>query len=393
MDNKSIKILELIYGFRVGGKGGGIERFGIELCRNLNHQNFDVYLCGLFNKGSPLENKWLEQLNHENIRSFHASNWQDNHPYLSFINSVRFLWDWQYQNKANIIHSHSEFTDIAAIILKFHPTKPKIIRTVHYGFKHEWRKRPLRRLLLTNFLFPLLFDSEIGVSQSISSNLNRRIIAKFLKIKSPCIYNAIDLQRFQQTRIDRIEKRISLNIPIDAPLIGTVGRLTEQKGYNYFIDAASLVLKNIPQAYFIIIGDGELADQLKIQAQNLGIYNKIIFTGSRSDIDEILPCLDLFVSSSLWEGFPTVILESMASHIPIVATDIPGTRELIHHQENGWLAQPRDPLSLAQMIQTALENKQTSLTYADRASQTVKSFSIKSITIEYEKYFQGLINK
>ena len=285
-----IRILELIKDFDV--EGGGIGRFGTELCRALNRQKFNVHLCGLFDASVSQEGKWLTQLNAEGIPAFYASKWNDQHPYRSFWNSIRFLWDWQSQYKADIIHSHSEFTDVAALMLNLHPSRPIILRSVHYGFQREWRKRPLRRLLLTNFLYPLLFNTEIGVSQAITANLNQRPLAKLLKRRAQCVYNAIDLWRFQCTNLDRASKRVSLNVPMDAPLIGTVGRLTEQKGYAYLIDAAALVLRQIPQAYFLIVGDGELADMLKDQAHIRGIANHVLFTGPRSDVEEILAALE-----------------------------------------------------------------------------------------------------
>jgi glycosyltransferase involved in cell wall biosynthesis len=236
-------------------------------------------------------------------------------------------------------------------------------------------------------LYPLLFDGEIGVSPAITATLNRRPLAKLLKRRSQCIYNAIDIHRFQFNNIDRATKRASLNIPIDVPLIGTVGRLTEQKGFTHFIDAATLVLRRIPQANFIIIGDGELAEQLRNQAQASGISHQVKFTGSRTDVDEILPCLDLFVSASLWEGLPTVIMESMAAGVPIVATNIPGTRELIRPQETGWLVSPGDAVSLAQTILTALDDKRSRQEFTIHALTVVQSFSIESIAAEHVRMY------
>lgn len=389
--SQRIRVLELIYGFQVGGRGGGIGRFGIELCRALDRHQFDVYLCGLFDRGTSQEEKWLMQLNAEGIPAFYASKWDEQHPYRSFWNSIRFLWNWQSQYNADIIHSHSEFTDVAVLMLNLHPRRSIILRSVHYGFQREWRKRPLRRLLLTNFLYPLLFNTEIGVSQAITANLNLRPLAKLLKRRAQCVYNAIDLRRFQRTNLDWASKRMSLNVPMDAPLIGTVGRLTEQKGYTYLIDAAALVLRQIPQAYFLIVGDGELADMLKDQAYVRGIANRVLFTGPRSDVEEILACLDLFVSTSLWEGLPTAIMESMAAGVAVVATDIPGTRELVRDQHTGWLAPQGDASALAQTIQVALGDTQSRQEFANRAYQDVQSLSIKSIAIEHERIYSAAL--
>lgn len=379
-----MRILELVYGFQIGNRGGGITRFGIELSRALRQRGFDIHLCGLFNFGTSEEGELLARLNSEGINSFYASVWNGRRPYYSFWKAVQYLWRWQSIYKSRIIHSHSEFTDILAIILKFHPTQPAIIRTVHYGFRYEWRKRPWRRLLLTNLLYPLLFDVEIGVSRAITNRLDNRPLAKILGRRAFCIYNAINLARFHETKVDRAIKRESLGIPSNVPLVGTVGRLTEQKGFSFFIGAVPWVLEEIPDAYFLIVGDGELSESLKRQALSLGVAHRVIFTGQRSDVEEILGCLDLFVSSSLWEGLPTVILESMATSVPVIATDIPGTREIVQDRYNGWLVLPGDSLALAKAIIEALKDARLREEFANRAQQVVSSFSLESVVDEYE---------
>jgi glycosyltransferase involved in cell wall biosynthesis len=386
-----MQVLELIYGFQLGGRGGGIARFGIELSRALYQRGVNVHLCGLFDTGTSVERGWLAQLNGEGINSFCAGKWDKNCPYRSFWRAVQTLWRWQSRHNARIIHSHSEFSDVVAIILKLHPTRPIVIRTVHYGFRHEWRRRPWRRWVLTNFLYILLFDLEIGVSQAITSTLNKRPLARAFRKQSVCIYNAIDLGRFQKVKVDKAAKRKSFNVPDDVPLIGTLGRLTEQKGLSFLLEAVPMVLDEIPQAHFLIVGDGELSENLRNQAQTLGIAHRVIFTGPRLDVEEILGCLDLFVSSSLWEGLPTAILESMAAGIPVVATDIPGTNEVIQNHSSGWLVPSRDPVALAKAIVEALKNPHLRKEFAYQAQQIACSFSIGSIADEYEKLFLSLV--
>jgi glycosyltransferase involved in cell wall biosynthesis len=123
------------------------------------------------------------------------------------------------------------------------------------------------------------------------------------------------------------------------------------------------------------------------QAAALGIEHRVIFAGSRLDVEEILSCLDLFVSSSLWEGLPTNILESMASGVPVVATDIPGTREVVRNGYNGWLTPPGDALLLARTILEALKDVNLRRQFAERARETAKSFSMDLVADKYERIF------
>lgn len=386
-----MRVLELIFGFQLGSRAGGILRFSTELSRALIQRNFDVHLGGLFDFGTSIEKDILLRLKAEGIDAFCATEWNERSPQYSFFRAVRALWNWQSRHKAKIIHSHSEFGDVAALILKFHPTRPFVVRTVHYPFHKEWRKRPWRRMVLTNFLYPLLFDSEIGINQTITDRLDSRHLSKILKRRALCIYNAIDLDRFKKP-VNRESKRESLKIPNDVPLVGTIGRLTEQKGYSFFIDAIPMVLKENPDVHFIIVGDGELSESLQRLAASYGVDHRVMFTGPRSDIEEIFACLDLFVSSSLWEGLPTVILESMAANVPIVATDIPGTRDLIQDGYNGWLVPPGNAYALAEAILEALKNKQLCKKFAQRAQNLVLTFSIDSIAKQYEQLFLSFVS-
>jgi glycosyltransferase involved in cell wall biosynthesis len=191
--------------------------------------------------------------------------------------------------------------------------------------------------------------------------------------------------------VNVIEKRRSLGIPANAFVVGTIGRLVELKGYSQLIDAASLVIKQDSEVFFLIIGDGELSEQLKFQADQKGVSSNIFFTGGRQDIEELFVCMDLFVSSSYWEALPTVILESMAAGVPIVATDIPGTRELIRDKQNGWLVPPRDAFALAQTILVALNDAKSRRLFADNARLDVKQFSIRVIAAEYETLYSSLV--
>jgi glycosyltransferase involved in cell wall biosynthesis len=385
--DKRIRVTQIIYGFSIEGPGGGIGRFGIDLSRALDPQKFSVTVAGLWDRGSPAEQGRVQQLRSEGLRAFTGAIWDEHKPYQSFWRAYQTIRKALCQEPPHIIHSHSEFGDIAALLLKLSLRSPTIMRSVHYGYRYEWRKRPLRRLLLTNFLYPLLFKQEIGVSQAITDGLNQRRLSK----GALCIHNAIDLERFRNSDVDAVRMKESLGLPLEVPLAGTIGRLTEQKGFCYLLEAIPRVLKELPQAHFLIIGEGELEDDLKNQAARLGITNNITFTGPRTDVEKLLPCLDLFVSSSLWEGLPTVILESMAAGVAVVGTDIPGTRELVQDQITGWLAAPGEADSLALAILEGLKDSSKRNQFAIHAERVVNSFSIRAIAGQHAQLYAKVL--
>ena len=391
--DKRIRIVQMMYTFDVEVGGGGLSLFAIELGRRLDPEIFDVCLFSLGYYDSDLGRDRIAQLEAEGFKAYETTKWDRDHPYHSFYNSQRNIYSEFASNPVDIIHSHSEYTDVSAILLKLQRKVPIILRTVHYGYQYEWNRKPLRRMLLTNFAYPILFDREIGINQPMANRLNHRIIARLLKRRTLKIPNAISFERFANIQVDPIEKKRSLDIPSDAFVIGSVGRLADQKGYTYLIEAAAYVIEDYPQAYFLIIGDGPLAVDHKEQAKSLGIEGQVIFTGGRKDVEELLVCMDLFVSSSLWEGLPTVILEAMASNLPILATNIPGTNELIKHKVNGWLVPPYNTEELCSAILFLIRSHQLRSDMALRAKETSREYSIDSITQQYETLYQELISQ
>ena len=388
--DKPIRVLQLFYTFDVEIGGGGLSLFAIELGKRLNPNKYEVVFCSLGYYETSLGKERIIHLNEQGYKAFEATSWQDAHPYRSFANSFVNL-RYKFKSKPfDIVHSHSEYTDVTAILLKINQRTKHILRTVHYGFQYEWSTKPLRRAFLTNLAYPIFFNAEVGINSPITTRLNNRTIARLIKKKAIRIPNAISFERFSDINVDPIRKKISLGIPPDAFVVGTIGRLAKQKGYRFLIDAAALILKEYPNIYFLIVGDGPLAEELREQANSLGIGENIIFTGGRTDIEEILPCIDIFASSSLWEGLPTVLLEAMAAKVVIVATDIPGTNELIKHNVNGWLVDHHDANAIREGILHVMNTPHLRIKLVKSAENTLKDYSIDHIAEQYETLYEQI---
>jgi glycosyltransferase involved in cell wall biosynthesis len=384
---RTIHVTEVVKSFNIESGGGGAVRFALELAKALDRNRFKISICGLWNYSTPQELECIHEFMAMDIPADSMTHWDERHPYHSMLNAVRGLRVAQLTNPADIVNAHSEFADVAILSLWNSHHRPKLIRTMHHSLQIEWIDRPFRRIMFSNLLLPLLCDLEIGVSQELVIQLDQRPIARLAGRKAYWVNNAIDLERFKSTSMNVIKKRNNLGISSDTFVVGTIGRLVELKGYSHLLDAASLVLSKKSNVVFLIVGDGELSKELKERAAHKGISSHVIFTGGRSDVEELLACMDLFISSSYSEALPTVILESMAAGIPIVATDIPGTRNLIQDKQNGWLVPPRDAASLAQTILNAIEDSKYRRVFSEKAYQDVQSFSIKAVAAEYEKIY------
>ena len=383
---RRIRVLELVTDFAVEGSAGGVGRFAIELARALDNTQIDRIIGGLWYYNTPGEIARIQQLQAEGIKTLIGSRWDERASYLNVYSAFQGLLKALSHDPVDIIHSHSEFSDFPAVILRHFTHKPALVRTLH---NHEWRRRPLLRPF-AQMLYPLVYDIELGISQHVVESLNRRWVAKWLGRRAVYAPNAIDIKRFELTMSDVSDLRQALNIPTTAAVVGTVGRLSEQKGYSILLEAVPVILAQEPQTCFLLVGTGELESELKRQAQKLGIASHVLFTGPRTDVEALFRCMDLFVSSSLWEGLPTVVLESMAASIPVVATNIPGTRDLIQDGISGWLVPPANPRALGDTIVRALRNPKLRQTFAHRAKQLVSAFSIETVAAAHVSLYRTL---
>lgn len=380
--------------YSLGAQGGGVTRFTIDLARQLDPDLFEVKVCSLGYYGTAIEDDCMDDLLSSGITPITGADWNPDKPYQSFWNSYRAFRMEFLHNPVDIFHSHSEFSDITALLLKFERKTPRIIRTFHNGHRLEWRKRPIRRILLTNFLYPLYYDAEIGVSRPIAQRLSQRRLARILGQQGLHLSNAINLDRFKPTNQNKKSVRAEFGLPEDAYLVGTIGRLESEKGINDFIEAAGIVTQNrLPDVYFAIVGSGSMRQTLEEQANRLGISDRVIFTGPRSDIEAILAGLDVYVCSSLWEGLPTAVLESMAANVPVIATDIPGNQAIIENGINGVLIPVQKPEALANAIHSLLTSPQLRNNYSARSLITVKNFSIEKVARDHEALYRSVLNR
>lgn len=389
-----IRLLTVASGLTIVGPVGGIARFTIDLSSAFERAVVAPALIGLWDYHTPYEQVAMSRLEQAGIAAWIAAPWDEQSPYASCVHAVQALRRLDF-GTIDIIHSHGEFSDLAALWLRQRIGARFVVRTVHN--EREWAKRPLYGKVFPNLLYPWAFDAEFTVSKQAAHNLDQRPLARLLRRRGQVIPAAIRTERFEQVTLDRIArfdrtaKRRQLGIVDDSFVIGTIGRLVPQKGYAVLIEAIPDVLAKHPHCSFLLIGEGALRQTLQNQAQQLGVAERVIFAGGRSDVEELYPIMDLFVSSSLWEGMPAVILESMASQTPVVATRVSGTTELVIDKETGLLAAPGNSEELARCICTMIEQPELRRSLAQRAKkEVVEQFSMARIAARYAAAYRTL---
>lgn len=177
-----------------------------------------------------------------------------------------------------------------------------------------------------------------------------------------------------------------------AKLVLTVGRIKRQKGYRYLLGAIPQVIADVPDAHFLVAGDGPLRDKLVEQAEAAGLLLNVHFLGQRSDIWGLLRACDLFVLPSLFEGLPLVVLEAMLMERPVVATKVCGTSEAVVDGQTGRLVPVRNSAALAREIIRTLQNPEQAARWGRAGCERVmRHFTADRMVRETSEIYNGLL--
>jgi len=207
--------------------------------------------------------------------------------------------------------------------------------------RRTWKRPPF---LLLEHLSYAAADAVIVVSHGLVDFLGR---AEGLpRHKTVVIGNGVD-PAIAAAAPARLEARRVLGVPDDVALLGTVGRLAEQKGQRWLIRALPEIRRAVPGARLMIAGDGPLRAALEDEAARAGVGEAVLFLGHRRDVATVLAAIDLFVLPSLWEGLPLALLEAMAMARPVIAARAVGIEETIGDGVEGLLVPQRDAAALA----------------------------------------------
>ncbi|WP_333691571.1 glycosyltransferase family 4 protein [Chloroflexus sp.] len=380
--NMRIRIVQLIPGLIVGDLGGGLELYSIRLAQTLDPQLFHITIANLWRFDRPIEQYWEAELRASGIEVVYGAPFAQ-HMVHSVIKAWRGLHPQVQHLHPHIIHAHGEYAGLVGLALAAGRTP--FIRTCHTTLEFP---RHLQIRKIANLLYPALATVQVGVSDAVVAHLSRHPLARILHRPIYRIHNGIDLRRVLNQRTGK-NLRQELGLAPDTILFGLVGRLTEQKGIPDALEAFALARKRIPNAILLIVGSG-YGNKPKTfieRAEQLRISQYVFWLGARPDAIDIIANLDVLVSPSLWEGLPTVILEAMAVGTPVVATDIPGTRELLQHEQTGLLVPPRKPEALAQAMEKLAFDKTLAHGLATAAREQVKHFTIEPAARQYEHLY------
>lgn len=236
-------------------------------------------------------------------------------------------------------------------------------------------------------------DRFIVVSESLRKKLVEKHHISSEKIVK--ISNGVETDLFQPGGTDA-KKKIAreFKLPEKAVLVGSIGRIVWQKGMKYLIQAIKEMdeKQGIRDVRCLIVGEGELRSILEKEARDLGLEGRVVFTGFRQDIRDILSALDIFVMPSIREGQPIVLLEAMSMAKPIVCTDIEGINETVDDGSTGILVPPKDPAALSGAVISLLKDRAKADKMAEQAREVAgRNFDIRDKIRQHEELYERLI--
>ena len=344
---------------------GGTENVVLQLCEILSGKVNKIVVCS---SGGVHEKKLQEMgIKHYTIPDIASKN-----P-IDMLKSYQSIKSIVNKEQITIVHSHHRMAAFYAELA----LPPKVVKVVnvHNTFVD---KKKLTQLAYRN-------TKVVSVGEMVTKNLTEYF--EIPKEQICVIHNAVKQFDGNIVPVEILYKEHAKgNI-----LIGNIGRLSEQKGLSYFIEAAGITAKTHPEARFIIVGDGEEKEQLHAQVKVKGLQDKVLFLGYRNDIQNVMSQLDFVVLSSLWEGLPLTPIEAYSVGKTVVGTAVDGTPEIICDGVDGYLVEPRNPVQLAKKMNELIENPEMWESMGIQAMKRYQDeFSFEKLSERYIAFYEEL---
>ncbi|MFQ6130804.1 MAG: glycosyltransferase family 4 protein [Armatimonadota bacterium] len=254
----------------------------------------------------------------------------------------------------HVVHAHSSKAGVLGRRAAKSAGAPAVVYTPHC-FPFEMRAAAPTRWFYRQIERRMAGDTNriIAVcAQEREAALRSRICAPE---KIAVIENGLDLEAFDRAQ-EPAPERQELGLREEDVVIGTMGRLTRQKGQEHLVRALPAILGEQPAARVLLVGEGELRPRLEGLAWELGLSDRVVFAGHREDAAACYQVMDIFVLPSLWEACPYAILEAMAAQTAVVASAVGGCRDIVEDRVSGVLVPPGEPRAIANAVLSILRN-------------------------------------
>lgn len=349
MSPRPIKVLQLISRLPVGGA----EDLVAAMVRGLDPARFQVQAATI----GP-----LGQVGEELLREGYpvtALNLDlKGTPFFRLVGAVRQLLR---ARQPDILHTHLYHPNLYGRLAALGLPLKGVVASVHNSYNRVKLHRSV-----WNYLLSFTTDRVLVSSPQVWQDVRRW--DRVPEGKLAVIPYGVKLKEVE-TSLSPSEAKKCLGI--SGFVVGTLGRLEEQKGHRHLLAAVPVLSRQIPDLTVLLVGEGREEKTLENQARELGVSHLVRFLGTRRDLALVFRAMDLFVLPSLWEGLPLALLLAMAAGLPVVGTQVSGICEVITAGMNGRLVPPGDPLALAQAVLELYRRPEGRRRLGEAAKETV----------------------
>ena len=371
MQSKRINLLQILTSFQIGGT----ERQVANLALGVDSSKFALHLACLRNFGELLAD--LERL-HVPKPEFRIGKLYAPWTVWQAVRLARYL----RANRIQIVHSYGFYPNVFTVPVAKLVGAPIIVASIRDTGNLLTPMQTRLQKLVCRFADCVLVNAE-----AIRENLLEQ---GYDPSKIVVIRNGIVMARFAKREPNERLRR-DLGIPLSARLVAVFSRLNRMKGVQYFLDAAVVLAARFPDVCFLVAGDGGSRKELEEHARRLGLGRRIVFTGFRTDVPDLLSEATISVLPSLSEGTSNTLLESMAAGVAVIATRVGGNIEVVEDEISGLLVPPSDSAALVSATSRLLEDPGMALRLGQAGLRRVSEiYSISGSVHETELLYQRL---
>jgi glycosyltransferase involved in cell wall biosynthesis len=312
-------------------------------------------------------------------------------PWLDVL-ALMALYRLMKAERYDIVHTHATKAGFLGRIAARLAGVPIILHSVHgWAFNYPAVPKYLTQAFILIERFAARFTDKIVT-------LTHTLMDDALKVgvgrpdQYAVIFSGIDVDQFRNVQVDVQKKRAELGLPLQGPIVGTVTIMNNHKAVDDIVRAAPKVLEAMPDAHFLLVGDGELLPTVRALVQQLNLEDKVTLPGLRRDVPELLAIMDVFAHMAWYEILPRAILQSLATGTPVVVAQTGSLEEIIKDGENGILVPPHDPDALAEALIKLLRQPELLQRMGRVARESVAAhFTLEAMVRSTEVLYNELI--
>ncbi|WP_074225205.1 glycosyltransferase [Algoriphagus halophilus] len=376
--NKKIKVLHLIKSL---GRGGA-EKLIPETALVHNQEQFEFHCLYFYHQ----ENNIIDELENAGIQVHLIPS--GNLGLFFRVNKVR---NFIISNGFDIIHAHLPWAGIMArsvgrnlnipIVYTEHNTWERYNKLSYWGNRISFKKQDVA----------IAVSNEVALSMRLNSIWDPYQRGGRMKLR--VIQNGVNTEVFKRVKIESITRE-KIGIPPDATVVGIVAVFRDQKRLWLWVEVALKILEKCSNTHFILVGDGEWRERLEDQILKSGKENQFHLVGVQKNVIPFLSMMDIYLSTSEFEGLPIAMLEAMSCHVPVVATRAGGIGEVIQHGVQGYLTEIEDWKELTPHAIKLIKNPALRQKMADAArARVIQGFSMKRMVEELEEIYKDTAGK